>query len=153
MSENTILDARAAASTYVIFGLMFGPVSLFSIFAFRELRVVVLLSFVLLFLFIWIRTFRIVVEGDTLLYTSVFAGKRSVPRNRIASARTEIGTKNAFGPMYRLVIDLSEDSNEKPIVINTKVFRREDIRKLLAILQSSLSEQPRLEIFNSKDAS
>ena len=153
MGTEVVLDARAAASTYVVFGLMFVPLCCFSILVFRQSSSTILCSSVLLLIFVWIRTYRIVVDGAELSYTSLFGGRQSVQLEEIASARTEIGIRDALGPMYRLVLELSGHAEKSQIVINMKVFRREDMATLIGILRDKMTDQPRFSLFKSKDAS
>lgn len=54
--------------------------------------------------------------------------------------------------MYRLILKLSDSKEKSQIVINMKVFRREDVVKLLGILRDKMTDQPRLSLFRSKDA-
>lgn len=152
MSTKVILDARAAVSTYVVFGLMFGPLCCLSILKFRESSATIVLSFVLLFIFVWIRTYRVVVDGAQLSYNSLFGGKQSVQLSQIVSVRTEIGIRDAFGPMYRLVLELASAKGKSQIIVNMKVFRREDMVKLTGILRDKMTEQPRLSLLKSKNA-
>lgn len=152
MSTKVILDARAAVSTYVVFGLMFGLICCFTVLVYRQCIPTILSCAVLFFIFVWIRTFRILVDGAKLSYNSLFGGKRSAQLDEIVSARTEIGIRNTFGPMYRLILKLSDSREKSQIVINMKVFRREDVVKLLGILRDKMTDQPRLSLFRSKDA-
>jgi len=151
MNTRIILDIRAAASTYVVFALLFGPICFFSIAVYREYSTTILFSLVLAFIFTWIRKFRIVVDDATLSYSSLFGGRQSVQLNEIVSARTEIGTRRALDPMYRMVLELEHSAGKSPIIINMKVFRRKDIAGLVAILRDKMAEQPRLSLFKSKN--
>lgn len=150
MSKKVLLDARAAASTYIVFGLMFGPVCIFAALAFRQYSLTIIVTAVLLVIFIWIRAFRIVVDDTTVSYTSLFSGRRSFQLAEIVSARTEIGVKKPIEPTYRLIIVFKESGVASQIVVNMKVFRRRDIAKLIDVLGIKLEGHPRLSVLGSQ---
>ena len=146
------LEAHSCSSTYLVFGGMFVPVLLVAVYvaAFRkphdwEMAAIVLS--VLIFIIIWIRFFRIVVSNGIIHYRSLFGGNKCLALGEIRKAEIKIGGEEAFGPFYRLILYPSEDVNKTRIVINMKVFSREDVNALLDILGPKLKGQRRLSIF------
>jgi hypothetical protein len=91
-----------------------------------------------IFIFIWLRRFQIEVSRGTIRYSSLWNGGRSLAIADVGRAEVEVGLLkygDRFRPPIRLVLHPKDAASGKPIVINTKVFRKEDIRRLLAILE------------------
>jgi len=96
---------------------------------------------------IW--SYRIVVDNGTLTYCTMF-GKQSIALDDVARARTEIGASGPFAPMFRLVIEPLNAAGSRSMIINMKIFKREDVVMLCEILGSKMVERPRLSIFRGK---
>ena len=146
MSSNIRLDARAALSTYVIFGFFVLPgcgVMLLD----RRIQTTICFSAILILIFAWVRRFRIVVDETSLSYTSLFGGKKIVKLDDITTAHTEIGSKDRFGPVMRFELECKPPSREHQIVINMKVFSRKDLHSLFEILHDKMAKPPRISIF------
>lgn len=92
------------------------------------------------FFFLWWKSFKIEIVGDTLLYSSFFGGTKTLPLEEVEKATIEIGSvkyMDRFKPPIRLVIKPMKDSSYKTININLKVFRESDISELIKLLPSS----------------
>lgn len=147
--SSLLLDVRAATSTYVKFGVIFGSLFVGSLFV-RDTSPKLLCGAVLILALIWIRSFRIAFDGSDISYSTLVGRTRSIALDSISSARTEIGGGGPFDPMFRLVLAGSENRCDTPIIINTKVFRRDDLQKLFAILGPKMIGRPRLDIFEKR---
>ena len=129
-----LFEARAARSTWLIFGAMFGPLCTIGMFEFRETKSTVICSLILLLLVAWLSAFRITIIGRTLTYRTLFGGKKSILLDQIASVKREIGDGGPFGPIYRLAIVPSNERIATTIVVNIKVFGKQEIGTLTQIL-------------------
>jgi hypothetical protein len=90
------------------------------------------------FIFIWLTRFHLVVSRDTIRYSSLWNGGQSLAITDVGRAEVEVGLLrygDRFRPPIRLVLHPKDAANRKPIIINTKVFRKGDIRRLLAMLE------------------
>src|ERR1700760_3362310 len=135
------IDARSSRSTYTVFSTIFGVLALLSFFfglkrhdwgAFR-ICLIVLSGFLL-----WVASFRLKVDDQKLIYRSLFSGTRSIAFSEIEKAEVGFGVNDSFGPFYRLTIYPSAQFGQRPIVINLKVFRRENIQHLSHVLADKL---------------
>ena|SRR5579872_341963 len=88
----------------------------------------------IVFLGVWLRSFRIVVQDATLYYSSLFTGTRRLGLHEIASVKNQRGARNLLGPFGRLVIEPLPSTGKAPITINEKAFSRRDLHRLHAIL-------------------
>jgi hypothetical protein len=132
---------RAAVSTYVVFGIIFGiPATAFSLkWRYPQARqivgVIVIAGFIC---FLWIISFRIVITATTLRFRSLF-GSAEIPRASIRRSRVAVKMGPFTGPL-RLVVKVDRAAainGRTEIDINAKVFSREAIKAVLA-----LSPQP-----------
>jgi len=134
MKTHVLFEARTAGVTYLIFGAMFGPLCFLTIYEFHEWQSTIICSSVLVLTAAWLRSFRIRFDGESLSYQSLFIGAKSISVDQIASVRHEFGSDGPFSPPYRLVIALKDELPESSVVINTKMFSREDVIRLNQIL-------------------
>lgn len=95
----------------------------------------------LIFAFLWIRRFQIEIRGDEIRYTTLFSGMHSLRCSELE--RYEVGTnfRAHFGPPLRLTLFPREDTMKAPIVVNVKVFSRQDIKKLREILDANVKRK------------
>jgi len=150
------LNARAARSTYLVFGLILLPF-LLPVFIIlhqywsnqrigspSDLLVVVFFPAVCLFVFVWIGSFQITVSGSRLSYRTLFGGTRTLLLSEVASAETQLGTGKLFGPFHRLVITPKDSS--RPMAVNMKIFEKSDLQQLLTILGDRVAGKPKLSV-------
>jgi hypothetical protein len=158
-----VLDARAATSTYVVFGLIVAVPCLLSPIAMsidsmsrdkshwvHDSVVIIFFSAVILLTFLWIRKFRILVEDSVLSYTSLFGGTRTLNLVDIEVARTEHGPQALLGPFFRLVVQPTAFANKPPIIINMKIFSRRDLEELFVILGDKVKGEPHYSMLRKK---
>jgi hypothetical protein len=100
----------------------------------------------ILLAFLWISRFEILVSDSQLSYRTLFGGTRSLQLSQIESARTEIALGRLLGPLYRLII--TPEDGTTVVVINMKIFSRNDLQKLFAILHSKVAGDVQLSIFS-----
>jgi hypothetical protein len=143
---------RAAASSYVVFGAIFGLLLALVLAPALRGRPLTLNSGgrVLLegwpatlaisgvpaafglYFFTWLRAFRLEVREDRLEYTALLRGTVSMPFSEIAAARYCIGGRRRRGdPYVRLELDPRPGSLARPLRINLKVFGARDVGRLL----------------------
>jgi hypothetical protein len=96
---------------------------------------------------LWVSAFRIDVSNGVLVYRSLFRGSRSLPLAAISRAQMAVTPAALFGPFFRLTIYPSAELHAKPIVINMKVFRREDLDRLVDILGPKFKGRRRYSVF------
>ena len=86
------------------------------------------------FLGIWFLSHRIVIADNYLSYRTLFGGWKSIPLEQVQSVELEVGWKtysDRFRPMLRLKVVPSDTSAFRPLIINLRVFKKEDISDLL----------------------
>lgn len=97
--------------------------------------------------FIWIKAYKIEIEDGELRYRTLFGGTKKVLLSRIKSAKIEAGYKqyqDRFRPSIRLAIKL-KDAPGVAFDINLKVFSRAGIKQLVELLEQS-SKSPHEEV-------
>ena len=92
----------------------------------------------LCFVMLWTTSFKLNINDHELRYRTLFTGTRSIAVSEIAKAKAKVGVNDSFGPMYRLTVYPLRGSESRPIVINLKVFSREDLKQLFSILGPKL---------------
>jgi hypothetical protein len=135
------MEARSCPSTYIVFLSMFGALAGlgFAVGLRRHDWVGFWVSLVPLFFSIaWIASFQLKIDDHALEYRSLFGGRKSIALLEIAKAEVKTGPENSFGPFYRLTIYPQHELRLRPIVINLKVFSREDLKQLYKILGDKL---------------
>ena len=122
---------RAAMSTYIVFGIIFGIPGVLMASRWRDSGargIVAIVAAAAAFCFLWIARFRIVITEETLYFRSLFASSH-VPRRAIRAARVCVRPSRTAGPL-RLVVNYDGGGE---IDINAKVFPREAIAAVLAL--------------------
>lgn len=92
--------------------------------------------------------FKLEVSDGVSSYSSLFSRKRSIQLSAIENADTQFGPDAPFGPFYRLVVYPPSETEVRPIVINVKVFSKQDLNVLLDILGPKFKGHRRFSIFN-----
>lgn len=90
------------------------------------------------FVALWLRSFRVSVTEDAIIYSSLFGGRRSVRIEDIESAEIEVGNPRYWDrlkPPFRLVIRPRQGVSAPALAINLKVFDKSDIAQLLSLLR------------------
>jgi len=156
-SNNSSTDFvfRSCCWTYIVFSMICGTVSFLSVSVaftnpaafwyggsagrpFWQAAACVLAIW--LYCLVWIRSFKVSVVKGTLSYRSLLGGTRSIPLGEIQDSKTEIGWFNYVGksrPPFRIVVMPRAETQLKPIIINMRVFAKEDIARLLDTLNVS----------------
>jgi hypothetical protein len=159
---NQRLNARAARSTYLVFGVIStiicgAPIAItVDNWLHRRFELpsdaAILFFFTIAFLlaFIWVRRFQILVSDNELSYRTLFGGTRKIPLSEVESAETILSVGNLFGPVYRLVIKSKHAA--QPIVINMKIFSRIDLQNLLTILAGKVVGKPTFSAISKNQA-
>lgn len=137
------LTIKAATSTYVTFGVIWGTLALIAFIVSwktsSSLAVFALLILVMVFCFTWIAAFKLVLANGVLSYRTLFGGTRSIPLSEIERAEGAIGYdkySDRLKPPIRLVIQPSSSSRQKAIHVNLKVLRRQDVLRVIKALES-----------------
>lgn len=85
-----------------------------------------------------IARFKIVIEGESLTYRSLLAGPHSLNLSEIFQAVVDVRffKKNQFSkhPPFALIVEPKSGIYKKPILINMKMFGRDDLKALLEFL-------------------
>lgn len=138
------LNARAAHSTYFVFGMISLPFLLpvfavlrrdwgnFSLAPPSDLLAICFFPAAITFVFVWIARFRITVSDLELSYRTLLAGVRTARLSDVVSVETQVGIRAPFSPPFRVVIKTR--TPDRPIVINMKVFKKRDVRRLFTLL-------------------
>lgn len=99
-------------------------------------------AFVAFFGIVWVRSFRIELTPTEFRYRSLFGRSRALAYDAIANARIQVGVReyrDRFRPNYRLVVT-PRAANERPIVVNLKVFAFEPLKQVCAAVDAELDE-------------
>ena len=138
------LVMKAGASTYVVFGVIFGVMVVASIvltFQHPSLgsvwsgTAVTLLALILSF--VWIASFKLVVANSFISYRTLFTGTRSFALSEIEECEFAIGYEkywDRYKPPLRLVIQPRQSTGKKPISVNLKVFSESDVLWIMKVL-------------------
>jgi hypothetical protein len=148
MSAPQELCLRASGSSYVVFGLMGGVPLLLSLFIAQYREAMFWQASVLCFLvtavfFVWLASFRLELSENIISYRTLFGGSCSLQLNEIAKVEIKAGSfdySDRLKPTIRLIITPIPSVMKPPIVVNMKVFRREDMSELLERLNSKLRD-------------
>jgi hypothetical protein len=95
----------------------------------------------ILFVTVWIWSYQITLDEETLIYRSLFRGTQSIRREQIRRVIYSTGIRSwadRFRPYLR--IEIYWDDNPRPVIINRKIFKVED----LAFLRDYLRGLPRV---------
>jgi hypothetical protein len=152
MSLNQPRIFRAAISTYIVV-LVMGTVVVAMLMPSHpshasqsDWNPPVIFAAIVIGVLLLIKTYKIEISDDFVLYRSPLRGTRTIRFADIERVETSITinagavpTENRAGPMYRLELypRASSDVTGR-IVINMKVFRFEDIRSLLDTIEKRL---------------
>jgi len=138
------LNLRAAVSAYVVFGFIFGFLTLaiapsaFARGAHREEKLIFLaLLGAWVLSYIWLFSFRLVVSHETLRYTTLFGQTRVRRLQEIKRITRESGINeysDRFKPFIRLVV-VSSKPDVATLNVNLKIFKLAEIRQLLECLR------------------
>lgn len=122
-------------------------------------QAVVILIFIGLITFIWIKSFKLTFSGNTVSYRTLFGATKSIDLVEIKKAYTEVGgrtKKGKFKPMICLSLE-PKSSQQEPIYINLKVFGQNELVDFLDVLDSELKKLgnpglpgKRVQIFGKK---
>lgn len=136
------LDARASYSGYIVFGVMWIPIALLFVFVavsrnqYGALAGTAIAFSIWLGFALWLAGFRIVIANGKFRYRDGLYRWHECQLDEIESAQAawvgwDVGTKIIKIPRYTIEIRGREDS----ILINTKPFTRDALRKLNEILK------------------
>ena len=143
------LSIRAAGSAYVVSGVIVG----LPLFGYLLLPVLgkpllwepicILLCAAMLAL-VWLRSFKVTLHDGKVAYKTLFSTTSYLEYSEIATAKIESSVSTGegrYGATVRLVVQPVPSSGKKPLIINAKVFSREDIRHLLSKLNPEISDK------------
>ena len=139
---------KAARSTYVIFTVFGGiPLAVWMVaFIVRPPEFPTLVKVFGLFLsyfcfaYFFISRYRFELNDGVLSYRSLFQGTKVLRLDEIEKARLAIGDYSAgerSKPFYRLEL-FANDTSKKPIVINLKMFKKEEVQQILECLRTKM---------------
>ena len=146
---------RACRSAYVLIGGFWFVLFLWSLYlafhsSFSQWQASIATGVVLLFLLVWLRTFEIRILDGVFCYRSLFGGTRVLKLEEIESAEIRIDLKSRVGPVYKLILWPLPTTSSKQIVVNMKVFGKEDLHRVFDILGPKLKTKRRFSIFRSE---
>jgi hypothetical protein len=129
---------RAAPSAFVVFGLMFGPLFLVTLYISvrtggSSWKVAAMAAGAVLLSQSWLAAFRLSLQDNVVTYRTLFS-TRSLNVSDISSVKTEINF-GRFGPPIGLVIIPTPTTRQKEIVVNMKVFRLGEMQGFVRALE------------------
>ncbi|MBS1134163.1 MAG: hypothetical protein H6R02_1304 [Burkholderiaceae bacterium] len=125
---------RADPRTYIAFSVMAGVPLMLATWAAATtamgwLPVLIPLS-VLVFAFVWVRSFEIRLSNKLIQYKTLTSGPVELLLKHVSHCSIETSYRSPWGPTRRLVIHPRPGSGANAIVINAKIFRRGDLTKI-----------------------
>lgn len=146
------LSVRACLSTYAVLAGIFGLLLVFCLAlalakpARGAWQSVAIVAAVFTYVIVWIAAFRLKVADGILSYRSLFGGVRSLGLDEIQLAEIKIDFERKFGPPLGLLITPRSGCQKPKILVNMKVFGKEDLHKLFDILGPALKGNRKLSI-------
>jgi hypothetical protein len=139
------LIMRAARSTYIGFGVIVGFMLVLTLLPLITVGGISLkmLSVVLgagLFVFGWIRAFKVTVDQTHITYRTLLAGTRTIAIADIQKARVVVGDyyrRSRTEPYMILDLEPRPELHQKAMKINIKVFRLDDVRRLVGVVREA----------------
>ena len=134
---------KAEWTAYLVFSILFGPISLLSLAAYYKnpdsnMWQAVLISIGILTLFlVWIAYFKIILNSDGVIYKTLFSKGFKAKFSEIKKAEIDIGMRSSGneqlgrqkGGYYRF--NIFTHSSELPFTINMKLFSKRDLAILI----------------------
>ncbi len=143
----------ACRSTYLVFLTIIGVPLIINLIALLKDPTFwqpVLICFLAMAAFLfWIRSFRIKLSDNQILYKRLFGGTTCINVSEILKIDTEVGCfkySDRFKPTFRIVIKPIPLIGKSPVVINAKIFCKKEINQLLEKLNNKLGEQKRTNV-------
>jgi hypothetical protein len=149
---NKRIVVRASKAPYVVFGIIFGGLAIFSIVTawvahppFWKFGAIFLVVYA--FTLIWLRSFEVKLDDGGVACTSIF-GSKSLRWDEIDRAEIRLSYRpeyeqdepgHGFRAPFRLVILSKPASAKPPVRIDIKLLSRTDIQKLVKRLEASLA--------------
>jgi hypothetical protein len=135
------IEIRATTFGYVIVGVILGPLVLlygYNVVSHRTGLLPLLYPATLLILaWLWLSAFRIQVRSGRLIYRTLF-GRAQISLSGVTSAAFESGVQRRSDVLrsWRRLRLSSVNGLHSSVFINTTVFKRADILRLLSILEA-----------------
>ena len=124
---------RAARSAYVVFGIMCGVLAVLGTWAALVSPMswgpVLIPAGAYVLACVWLSRYRLVFSVDGLSYGSLFTPERVIPYRSIESIKPIFFT-GRFAPPQRVLV---KTKTGEELLINTKVFSREAVKRLVAL--------------------
>ena len=149
---NKRIVVRASKAPYVMFGFIFGGLTIFSFVvawlvdpSFWKPGATILAGYA--FSLIWLRSFEVKLDGEGVVCTSIF-GSKSLSWNEIDRAEIRLSYRpryekdepgHAFRASFRLVIFSKPTSAKPPVRINIKLISYSDFQKVAERLEASIA--------------
>jgi hypothetical protein len=136
-------EARAARSSYLVWTALFSPLCILSLVnladgKLRGQEYVVLLPFgMLLGFLLWLSGFRIQLTESDLIYRDGLRRRHSCRRDAIVNARMGWMEFSRLGKPLQIPRLIIICSDNRSIIINTKPFARDAIKRLRQLLDPS----------------
>ena len=132
----TAIDAKACASTYAVFSVMFGLLVMLGIAVAIKSpgtwQVAAIPGGMLVAFLLWARAFRLTIAGEVLSYRSLFGGTRSIRLADVETAETKLAPLKY--PVTQLIVTPKAATGQPPIIINMKVFSKQDLHRVFDVL-------------------
>ncbi len=156
INNEIAIDARASAHLYTVFGVIIGMPLLGGLVVFirspSNWQGLALMAGASVIFLTWAGRFRLMVRKDVLHYRTLFGGTRSIELADIDKAETKVRAPGASGPMVGLILTPRPLAQVKPIVINMKVFSKQDLNRLFEVLGPRLVGHRRTTVFGKERA-
>ncbi|MES1192441.1 MAG: hypothetical protein ABUS47_15380 [Steroidobacter sp.] len=150
LGADDVFTARAAPSSYIILGTIFGTPAISAIISvILNPQIVSSLWTGLImgciadtFIFTWLGMFYIHIRDGKLIYRSLFGGKHNIQVNEISKVKYVLDFNpwnHPTRPVHRLEI-YTANHKSPTFCINVKVFRSSDVRYLLQFFKPKIKK-------------
>lgn len=147
------LDAKADWSGYLALGGIFFAFTLFGLYVairtpVHDWNFVYVPEGILALVVFWLRSIRLRVADGEICYRTLFWTRR-IHLSDIEKAEIRL-ISTGRGPFLALVIHPRYEKMQKPVLVNIKVFSREDLRRLFDLLGAKLQGPRRIGVFTDE---
>jgi hypothetical protein len=136
------LVCKAARSAYIVFGLIFGFLTLMTGIAASADRTMVApfvgCAAAWAVIYLWLARVKLTLKENSLTYRTLWAGTRAFDLEQIQNIEIESGVggySDRFKPFVRLAISPKEGVALKPLYVNLKVLGGTSVRHLIDALR------------------
>lgn len=144
LKQDEVICAKVSNWSYAVFLIIFGVPLIINLVALKKntslILAVFLLIFTILCLMVWLLSHKIKLFHDRIEYSNLFVKNKRIEFNQIKKFGMETGVnkfKDVFLPPIRFVLVSKRGGDSSPIVINVKLFKKEEIKFICNFIKNN----------------